>query len=160
MRARNRRTAPVVERATESYIYTEDHAMTAVKVFVEETKRTNQRYCEQFAEKFAADPANALEWSKETFHYAARLKVCAIVEHYLSIFAAEDMYSMKTPKRQLELIAQEFKAELMRGARFPDHSSSPTSNYFSLCLNAARAEFLEKLDFYRERIGSASTRYV
>jgi hypothetical protein len=145
----------------ESYIYTEDHAMAALKEWLEESKRTNQRYCAQFAERFAADPANALEWSKETFGYAARLKVVAIVEHYLSVFAAEDMYSAKTPKRQLEIIGQEFKAEVMRGARFPDHSSSPTSNYFSLCLNAARAEFLERLETYwLSRIGTEGKRYV
>jgi hypothetical protein len=137
---------------------TDAQVLDRVRDQAEREIKTAARYLEDFKEKFAKDPARAFEWSADSFRHAGRDRTAKTVLEYLKMFADAD--TVKTPQAQLEAILKEFKTETMRNAKWPEHSTSPTSNYMSLCLMAARAEWVEHLENAITQIGAEYKHYL
>lgn len=87
------------------------------------------------------DPARACEWSKDLFMAAARKQVAslvlAIVEHY-----QRDYKDGLPPAQVIAAIRKELLAIVIRKARWPEHSTSPTHNYMHQCSLSATTEWL------------------
>jgi len=114
-----------------------------------QTAETNIRIAnEQLAKwgtRFASDPSHAFEWSKESFESAARHRIAKDILILIEMGLNGDEYA----KRSDIAIAREIKSmlhdEVIRGAKWPQRSTSPQSNEMQLCLNAQRAEWLETI---------------
>lgn len=76
---------------------------------------------DQWHERFAANPADAFEWSKDAFYQAARLWVARTA---LEFFSTKPPY--ENPLKSLYLWA---RSETMRMAYYPETSTSPPSNF-------------------------------
>lgn len=85
----------------------------------------------KLAADLATNPAHALKWSADAFAAAARIEVAA---QAAAVIEAKGLDVALTIARE----------NVMRGARFPERSTSPTSNLVSECRTAAWAEFVEK----------------
>lgn len=84
-----------------------------------------------FAEKLAEDPSYALSWGMRSFEAAAERYVSLLVKSYVVSGATyDDLKSMATK-------------EALRGARFPERSTSVTSNLMAQCTTAAWAALVE-----------------
>lgn len=87
-----------------------------------------------FGEAIAKDAQSALEWSQDDFRDAARLSVALIVvKHLEADMPLADILSVAT-------------REAMRGALYPQHSTSAPSNYAIQCKTAAWAHHAEMLE--------------
>jgi hypothetical protein len=139
---------------------TDEQMLDRIRDRAESEIKSAGRYLEDFRVKFEKDPARAFEWSSDSFKQAARDSVAKTVLAYLERFRADDIYSLKTPQAQLEIILKEFAAETMRNAKWPEHSTSPTSNYMSLCMMSARAEWVEHLEEAIIHVGSEYKHYL
>jgi hypothetical protein len=139
---------------------TDELMLNVVRDYAESKIKTAARYLEDFKAKFENDPASAFGWSSDSFKWAGRHSVAKIVLVCLENFKESDIYSVKTPLAQLEIMLKQFKAETMRNAKWPEHSTSPTSNYMSLCMMAARAEWVEYLENSIDRVGSEYKHYL
>lgn len=107
-----------------------------------------------FALKLSANAASAFEWSYNSFEDAAKQTAA---QYLLELIArgrnAGDEYSARSSEAILRELARLFNAEVLRKARWPERSTSPTSNAMSLCMMAAHAELLHTLNRYVERLG-------
>ena len=81
---------------------------------------------QKFTQDFATNQGHALDWSFSTFEAVARKVVCEDYLHAIEI-------------TELSNVIHYLRNEVLNGARFPHHSSSPTANLWSECLLTARA---------------------
>lgn len=88
---------------------------------------------EAFTEKLKVDPDYEMGWSADVFTTAARLKVAQV-----TLAALEE--------HGLQAVVEETRQQVIRAARYPQHSTSPCSNLMSLCRGSAMAEMLERLE--------------
>ena len=97
--------------------------------------------------RFEKDPAYALEWASNAFKDAARHNVAtAIIAWVEALRKEKDEYTTRTSSQVLRIIVDELRGEVHRKAKYPDRSTSVTSNEMSLCMNSARAEWVEWLE--------------
>jgi hypothetical protein len=104
--------------------------MTTLEIYrecLELRKESATKEVTSWARKFADNPASALEWSDKIFDEAAALQVIAQVEMML-----ENKATLGGVKQALEKMA-------LRGARWPEHSTSVASNRMHQALTAAYA---------------------
>ena len=92
----------------------------------------------QLAGTAVSEPQRAMEGSKDAFLQAARIKVA------LNIIGAIDLRTKKNmPANQiLEEVGRMILIEVIRAARFPEHSTSPIHNYASQCHTSVMAEWI------------------
>ena len=108
--------------------------MNEFKSFVERHITMYQEKIEYFGPKFSEDPVNALEWSHTVFRDAARLKVAQIALSYLA------------KGRTLQQLHAEMLERALRGAKFPQRSTSATANLASEEMTAAFADMAETVE--------------
>jgi hypothetical protein len=133
--------------------------------FVLDTRHSVQLLNERlakWAEDFKANPARALEWSADTFKAAGRLKVAnhviAIVEFAESKRQEDPVYGASSSEQVLVSILKEIRAATIHMAKYPERSTSVPSNELSICVMAAYAETLEKVERAVEYTVEKSTR--
>jgi hypothetical protein len=144
------------ERSFETRTYTDEMVLGDLREEIKYRKNAVDSALRQFVGDFAKDSAHAFEWSATSFENAARLKMIKLVESYLD----HDHVKQQAPRCQLEIMRGEFKAEVLRRAKWPECSTSPTSNFMNLCVNAARAEWLETIEKAIDRIGTEYRHYL
>lgn len=85
-----------------------------------------------FRERLDRDPVHAMDWSYGFFESVARMSVAKEVIHH---FEAGVSY---------EDIASTLERDVLRRARSPQHSTSPTSNLMEEQITAAKARLLDR----------------
>ena len=95
----------------------------------------------EWAHKFAADPLYQLRWADGTFAAAATNKVALEALAILNRPATGER-----PAVTLAQLRKHVQAQALRGARYPERSTSASANLAHQCETAAYAEMLEWLD--------------
>ena len=90
----------------------------------------------EFTEAFKKDAAYALKWSSHSFKLAAVRKVAMIMLEIL-----------KDPASNLDRAVQYAHDQMVSGARWPEHSTSPSSNLMHQEMTSAWAEMVVKLTY-------------
>jgi hypothetical protein len=158
-----KRNTVATERPFEMRTRTADQVLASVKDEAEQEVRFSKSSLDKFAERFNEDAAHALDWFGQTAEQAGRNSIAKLVLKYLEVFAkqnSEESAEQKSAKMTLEIMLEEFTAECMRRARWPEHSTSSVGNYMSICLNGARAEWIEKLELSLKKIGEEYKFYL
>jgi hypothetical protein len=101
-----------------------------MKSYAEENIKYGQRACDAWAEKFAANPSYAFEWSQGTFREAARL----VVGQHLKRYLESDNFN-------LEQFAAWVEDEVVQRAGSPHHSTSVPSNLMHEAVTEQWAQF-------------------
>ena len=128
-------------------------SLASLKQYAEWGVKSGERELAEFATRFAKDPAHALSWSSNTFENAARYSMNKeVLEHIARLSEPQDEYTTRSDEEVIRVMQREFAREVLRNAKWPERSTSPTSNEMSLRMMSARAEWLEKLDNHIERI--------
>lgn len=118
-------------------------------------KRAQEEIAE-FSAKLVKDAAYQMEWSKGIFVEAARERIAKTVRAMIdNAKQNNDEYVAMSDYHIIVAVREELQHEVLRNARWPEHSTSPTSNYMSLCLMSERAEWLEKLNNHIAHIDRA-----
>jgi hypothetical protein len=94
-----------------------------------------------------ADPSSAMTWGMDAFRAAAMLKVQTIVLRWLDV-VDDDAYPNVTRASVVSMITNEFTRDVMREARSPSRSTSPTSNLMEQEILAAKATWLDNAQFW------------
>lgn len=132
--------------------YSVDHADNEI--------RTTKRQLDEFAADVAKDPVHALEWadsSRSAYVAAGRMRIAETVK-YLIDAVTEKHSDEFGPPMALEVLTKvraNLYSEMVCKARFTSMSTSQSSNRIEQCINAARAEWVEKLDRYLDVISEA-----
>lgn len=108
--------------------------------FADRLVQNAERDLTAWKEKLEKNPAYAFEWSSRTFQAAAELEVGKTVQAWLKMAETSE----HTEERLLKDIMDEVKARVIRGARWPQHSSSPQSNEMKTIVISVWAELLMK----------------
>ncbi len=112
---------------------------------------------DKWAKRFSEDPADALSWSQNVFKQAADLSVAklvlAIVDHCVA--DADEIYGGHSNLFVAQSVYRRLRDEVMRNARWPSHSTSAPSNEIDLCLMAARAETVVRIEELAQHYGLA-----
>jgi len=141
---------PTVEAPREKF--TAEKAVDYMKRRAAGDGDSANRQLEIFSQEFLKDPAYALSWSQKVFDFAARKKVCEYVINFFEQMEKKDIYELPTPRKMLEILREGMTDEVLRKARWPEHSTSETSNLMSTMTNAAWADFFAKDTETTERI--------
>ena len=112
-----------------------------LKTDLEHEVRRSKMYLDDWTEKFADDPCYSLEWSRETFETAARLRVFGQAISYLEKTDDADPASV--------VLGMATK-EALRGASSVPHSSSAQSNLLEAEKTAAWARLRERVEGFIE----------
>lgn len=147
---------PVVKKTKDEVI---KEVMENITYEIEVSIRWCKKEIDAFSAKFAANPLHALEWSQSTFQTAGKFEATMIVDRYLKEGLkrkTEDAYVTISDVQILQEIRNFLYEEVTRKAKWPDSSTSQPSNFASICLNAAKAEWLERMDNALARIERAS----
>lgn len=91
---------------------------------------------EKFSQELLVDPAYSLAWGDEAFRTAAELRVLKQLVNDLG----EEQATIKQITAALTI-------RVLYGAKYPSHSTSPTSNLIAQYELAACASLLAELDF-------------
>src|SRR5262245_32723191 len=106
--------------------------------------------------KFESDPAYAFSWSSDAFVSAAK---AAVAKYVIEVIDAQrepvDEYTVKTDEQVLKVLREGFYAAVLRGAKWPERSTSMPSNEMASQLVAQKAEWLEKFDNHLARLNRA-----
>lgn len=108
--------------------------------FADRLVRNAERDLTAWKEKLEKNPAYAFEWSSNAFQAAAELEVGKTVQAWLKMAVT----SKRTEERLLKDIMDEVRGCVIRGARWPQHSSSPQSNEMKTTVISVWAELLMK----------------
>lgn len=85
---------------------------------------------EEFLKKFNEDSYSALEWGSQIAETSANERVWLIIQHSLK-------------ELDLHKVFARISDEVLRGARYPQHSTSPMSNYMKQLEISAWAQAYE-----------------
>lgn len=88
----------------------------------------------KFAADFIKDPSYALSWSHDAFKSAAKHKVFSNVKRFC-----------EQPDVTLDMITKEVQSTVLRGAMYPERSTSVQSNVMSQDTLSVWASLLERL---------------
>lgn len=91
----------------------------------------------KFAEKLVKDPSYEMGWSGNAFANAAAHKVWSTVLCDCDAVMGKD--------NAMELLVKEYQKVVMRGAMYPERSTSPASNLMNQEITMAWAKVLERL---------------
>jgi len=104
------------------------------------TMKSDEKTVQKWSDRFVDDPADALEWSAQTFSVAARHKVNVAMEQFL-LDARKRKGSDKEAMEALKTMVTE---QAWRLARWVEHSTSMASNLMKEELRAAWVEAATK----------------
>jgi len=136
----------VVETAPQAPTrYTADYMLESLKRRLEREKESATNAIHGFAERFAVNPANALEWSDKVFTYAAMKEACEGIESFIRRQEEKDMYEVPSSRKLLDMVQDMLLEETLNRAQYPESSTSVPSNLMSLRRNAARAEWCRRV---------------
>ncbi len=99
-------------------------------------RKNAQEACEKFAAELIKNPQYAMEWSDRVFTDAARVAVNDVVIHFLLNPKGDE-------EQNMIVVANHSMEFVMNAARFPETSSSTTSNVAKRCLLSVWAEISE-----------------
>lgn len=106
----------------------------------EELKRSAQHTLEEFQGRITKyGYAYAFEWSASAFQAAARVAVAESLIAWL-----DKQVEGKTEAEMVEMILKEVGRIVVRGARWPEHSTSQQSNVMKTEITAVWADFYAK----------------
>jgi hypothetical protein len=122
--------------------------LEAIRIEAASDIKFAQEHLDRWRERFAQDPVNAFSWSKETFETAARKRSAEEIIGWIYRIKENntDEYAAPSDLKVLQVMRSELFKEVVRGAKWPERSTSPQSNEMATCLTAKRAEWLEKID--------------
>jgi hypothetical protein len=103
-----------------------------------------QSELDKFAKSFAESPSNALMWGTGAFESAARLDVA---KSLIWSFTPRVDWAPITVDQAISIVTD----QLMNAARYPAHSTSPTSNLLAQYRISALTEALDKLKSLNSR---------
>lgn len=107
----------------------------------------------KWSERLSSDPASAFEWSTNAFKAAGAHRAATWVKEMVEAGKEPDEYTSAPPvEKIIKAVRDYLYVEVVRKARWPDRSTSAPSNEMSLLINAAMADWLEKIDRMIERI--------
>ncbi len=112
---------------------TQEQAMKILLHQLNSTIKTCTARIEKHAEAVVKNPLHELEWSQGVFEAAADLDI------------ATRILKSVTGGTTVMFLAEFATKEAMHGARYPQHSSSPVSNYTLTLRTAAWAKMAETL---------------
>lgn len=108
-----------------------------------------------FTEKLTSDPSYAFEWSYSAFQAAAKNKtakdILALIDRGLKSMV-DEYVATSSPEKVIRYVRAYLYGEVLRGAKWPERSTSVQSNQMKTELTAQRGEWLETFDRYIERI--------
>jgi len=111
-----------------------DHRFAGIIWYVKRFLTAFENDKAQFCADVMKDAGYALSWSKEFFEKSAKEEVYKVVlAHWERGATFEEAKEMLT-------------AEALRRARWPEQSTSPTSNFQKQCVSAAYADFAADFD--------------
>jgi hypothetical protein len=94
-----------------------------------------------------SDPSYAMSWGMDAYRAAASMKVQTIVLRWLDV-VNDDAYPNVTRDNVVAMITNEFTRDVMREARSPARSTSPTSNLMEQEILAAKATWIDNAQFW------------
>lgn len=95
---------------------------------------SGQKTVDEFREKLGENPGYALEWAHKVYRAVAQAQVAGYIKHILE--NSEDIDELITYVTR----------EAIRGAKYPERSTSICSNLLERDLAAAWGEWAERLD--------------
>jgi len=110
--------------------------LSRIENFARELVNDAEGGLSRFAESFSQNPAYAFEWSSQAFRAAARLQVGK------SLLAW-----MEGEPTSAEKIMDQVRGFVLRGAQYPERSTSMQSNLMKQEVVAVWAELLSKEDY-------------
>lgn len=99
---------------------------------------------EKFAANFSKDPHYAFSWGNDAVTAAARKHVGIMLQEYL--VKVRENQPTWSDDEVAACIVSELRDEMLRKARWPEHSTSAISNMISQARTAAVAEFVARMD--------------
>jgi hypothetical protein len=102
-------------------------------------KKYAEKYIKEFREKLDENSAHALEWSGSLYEQAAKLEV------YTQVLRLQGRRPA-SGEETVEYFSDFALSEVIRGARWPEHSTNPMSNYLNQCKTAAWADLYAKIN--------------
>lgn len=113
----------------------------------------SQEKLDKWSLRFAENPADAFEWSSEIFCEAARNRVSKEVQAWINNAMKQgDEYVSPNKLDVMKEVRKILYGEVMRKAKWPEHSTSQPHNIIHTELLSKRAEWLEMFDRQIERI--------
>lgn len=120
-------------------------SITQIDMFIkslESSVETLQGAMDRFATRFAEDPVDALSWGHGTFQDAAKLNVA----QGLLRMIAEGREHGSTDMEIFQEMRRVLLRNALQGARYPECSTSPSSNLMAQCKTAASVDFLDSVN--------------
>ena len=108
---------------------TKTQILEEIKWKLDSCKETNDKFIAMFKE----DPVHAFKWSHDYIKNVAIERVYKIFEDHI------------VKGRTMVQIRHSFVDEYTRGAKWPENSTSPTSNLMSQCLTSAYVDICETI---------------
>jgi hypothetical protein len=100
----------------------------------------------KFASDVQDDPLRALEWSKDVFTRAAKLAVGKdVMARVAECRQRGDSYDRPSSETIIGWVKQALHEEMLRGAKYPSHSTSPQANEVQTCKTAAFADLYDRI---------------
>lgn len=130
-------------------------AMESILFQVKSDKRFDQETLDKFSKRFSENALDAFEWSDSAFKAAARIHAAKVIEYVIDAMRekqSKEVYEAPTDEAIIQELLTRFRGEVMRKAKWPQASTSPSSNYASLMQMSAMAEWLERLEVLVNRI--------
>lgn len=134
-----------------------DRRLTSIEMQATHDLERAEQSLIDFSAKLQRDAVYALEWSADIFKQAAASGMAKLLLSYITNFRNADQYTLPSSERIIRIIRHELYAEVLRRAKWPEHSTSVQSNEMALALNARRAEWLESFDRAIEAIEAYAT---
>jgi hypothetical protein len=124
-----------------------NHAFDALVRRTDRAIESAQHTIGKFHAAIDNDPAYAMSWGMDAYRAAATLKVQTIVLHTLTV-ADDDAFPNVTRANVVALLTKDFSVDIMREARSPARSTSPTSNLMEQEILAAKATWIDNSRFW------------
>lgn len=136
---------PFMRRAYDANREAPDHEAELIWGALAAEAERMARQLSEFIEKIINNPLYALSWANGSFETAAQLSV-----HYTTLSRLVESFNSEYDAlpfvEKLNLVIEELRKDVWRGARWPQQSTSPTSNVANQFEVSAKAEMLEKLE--------------
>jgi hypothetical protein len=144
--------APVVHQIKTPSIIADDEMDNIIHQLVHD-ERYYGKVLGDWRERFENDPCRAFEWSQDAFKAAGKMAAANwVTESMRYLREKQDEYTTWSSIQLIKMLRDQLYRDVTNKAKWPDSSTSQPSNYISVCLNSAKAEWLEILDRSLKRI--------
>jgi predicted SAM-dependent methyltransferase len=98
---------------------------------------------DSWRDRFAKNPAQALEWSQHIFDHAAEFEVASSIMYAIETLKQQgDEYVAMPDDKIIGKLWSQLYDRVMNGAKYPAHSTSVPSNEMARAILAKQAEWL------------------